>query len=533
MKLKHLFLPSLALGGAALLLGPAPTSEGYSLIGGSLSTAQRDFRIFNNFTDATANNNQVPDPQFPGHQGAVMAIWKAGIEWGSELHGNGTGDSTQPGGLGSGGANFDAHFQGDTNGIGTTNNNIHSEISGGSGGVLAFAETPISDGWRIRYYASWTWQDGPGSVFSGIDLQGVACHEYGHALGLGHSTAGGSPTMAAFLSGSGSAQRSIATDDMNGVQAIYGVKSATKPKINGVSVSGGTVTITGEDFSTAGNEVWFTNGSITSTGVDPTVKLTGVASTGGGTVITTGVPFGAGPGDVLVKKSASGNSSLSNAWPVDVMGDGGGGGLAITGISPSNVDALNVGSGQVVTISGTGFTSTTTVEVDGNPLFGIPSPYTIVNSTTITFDPPDAPQLGSVEVKVIDGGADATSSINYVVNDPPALQAGNGDEPVTFFTAGGLDITCAGAPGDTFLLIASSSNLPSVVPGFFSLDIGNNLSNVFLLSQPTLNSEGLASFNLPTTLPPFTTFFLQGLTVDAGFSLPLPNSNAQEVQALF
>ena len=40
------------LGGAALLIGPPLTTEGYSLIGGNLSQSQRDFRIYNNFTDA-------------------------------------------------------------------------------------------------------------------------------------------------------------------------------------------------------------------------------------------------------------------------------------------------------------------------------------------------------------------------------------------------------------------------------------------------------------------------------------------------
>ena len=84
---------------------------------------------------------------------------------------------------------------------GGTNDNINSAISGSSGGVLAFAETPISNGWRIRYYETWNWQDGPGND-GNIDLQGVACHEYGHALGLGHTNVGGA-TMFPSISGSG------------------------------------------------------------------------------------------------------------------------------------------------------------------------------------------------------------------------------------------------------------------------------------------------------------------------------------------
>ena len=184
MKLSKILLtaaaPIAALSLGTVLLTPG-TSEGYSLIGGQLSQSQRDFRIFNNFTDSDANNNQTPDDQFPGAQGAVMAIWKASVEWGSELHGDGTGDPHQNGSLGSGGANFDVSFQGEATAVGGTNNNIHSELTGSSGGVLAFTETPISDGWRIRYYSGWTWNDGPGTNISGVDLQGVACHEIGRA----------------------------------------------------------------------------------------------------------------------------------------------------------------------------------------------------------------------------------------------------------------------------------------------------------------------------------------------------------------
>ena len=147
--------------------------------------------MWNNFTDTQANNNITPHANFPGADGAEMAIWKGCIEWASLLHADGDGDTHQPFGLGSGGANFDAFYNGLATASGGTNGNTHSELGGGSGGTLAFTETPIADGWRIRYYSNWTWHDGPGPVNVGVDLQGVAAHEYGHALGLGHSTASG------------------------------------------------------------------------------------------------------------------------------------------------------------------------------------------------------------------------------------------------------------------------------------------------------------------------------------------------------
>ena len=212
---------------------------------------------------------------------------------------------------------------------------------------------------------------------------------------------------------------------------------------------------------------------------------------------------------------------------------GGGGSLSITGITPSSVDSLNVGSDQIVTISGTGFQPSTTVEVDGVPLFGIPSPYTYVNSTTITMDPPDG-KLGLSIVTVKNGSQSAVGLLTFVANDPPALQAGSGDEPVTVFSAGGLPLKCASYPNDLFVILGSTSNLPTSVPGFFSVGIGNNFTNLFNLLTVTVPANGVEEVNLGLGgLPPLTTFYLEGLAVDPNFTLPLPDSNTQEVQVIF
>lgn len=309
MRTTSFLLTGAAVGVACLLVAPRE-SQGYSTIGGLLNLNQRDVRVYDNFTMASANNNTTPDDNWPGYTGAELAIWKGCSEWGSELHGGtGAGDPTQT--VGSGGANFDVSWQGNANGIGSWNDNTHSMISGSSGGVLAYCETPIQDGWRIRYYQGWSWQDGPNSE-PGIDLQGVACHEYGHALGLGHTNVGGA-TMYPSISGNGAVQRSIENDDINGVKFIYGAKSASKPRITAVSGSGGQLTITGTNFSASNNEVWFTQAGTGGSGTP--IKVTGVTSNG--TSITVNVPVTAGPGDVLVRNNGTTNANLSNAWPVD------------------------------------------------------------------------------------------------------------------------------------------------------------------------------------------------------------------------
>jgi len=310
MKTQQILGSLAALGIAGALLLPTRT-EAFTVIGGSLGLTQRDFRVFNNFTDPTANNNLVADANFPGYLGVGMAMWKANLDWSSRLHGNGNGDPHQVGGLGSGGANFDPSWQGYASGVGGTNDNIISELAGSSGSTLAFCETPINDGWRIRVYADAAiWSDGPTTPNNQFDLQGVICHELGHALGLGHTGSVGA-TMEASVANPAVTSRSIQADDIAGVQSIYGVAPASKPIISGVVVAGTSLTINGSNFSGTGNEVWFTQAGVGGTG-DP-VKVTGVVSVG--TSLTVTVPANAGSGDVLVKISGTGNDKLSNPWP--------------------------------------------------------------------------------------------------------------------------------------------------------------------------------------------------------------------------
>ena len=318
VSLTSVALPAAAVAVGVLLLTPT-ASRAWTTLGGDLSLHQRHVRVFNNFTDPAANDNTTPHPEWPGFDGAEMAIWKACMEWGSELHGlTGEGDPHQPGGVGSGGANFDISWRGNAAAVGSTNDNTHSEISGNGGGVLAFTETPISDGWRIRYFSDpWIWHDGPGLGLVGganVDLQGIACHQYGHALGLGHSNVAGS-TMSGLFGGNGVEARSIEADDQAGVQAIYdAIDPTVKPHVAAVSLAAGVVTVTGAQFAAAGNELWFTPAGIVGGGVP--VKVVGLASSG--TMLQAPVPADAGPGDIQVKKGGvNGKKGLSNAFPFD------------------------------------------------------------------------------------------------------------------------------------------------------------------------------------------------------------------------
>lgn len=306
-------------GGALLSLMLAPaTSEGYAFLGGSLDLGQRDFRVFDNFSDPEANDNATPDPNFPGATGARLAIWKAVAEWGSAPRYDGIGDPTQPLGLGSGGANFDSTYQGLAPSIGDADSNVFGELAGAGGGVFAFTELPIQDGWRILFYRdAAVWHDGPGATqfVQGqvhMDLQGVAAHEYGHALGLAHSL-DTSATMFSVPVGTVSHFRSIEADDQAGVQALYGAAPPSKPRVTGYVVDGPTLRIQGANFSAANNTVWLTDGGPAADGTP--LEVPGLPSNGSEIVLP--LPAAAVPGDLLVRNDQSGGAALSNAFPFD------------------------------------------------------------------------------------------------------------------------------------------------------------------------------------------------------------------------
>jgi len=454
-----------AFTGLAQLATPAP-SDAFTTIGGSLGLSQRDLRVWNSFGNPQANNNTTPHPNFPGAVGAPMAIWKGAVEWASvPVGGNGLGDGVPSNAtLGSGGANFDAVWEGETFGSGSTNDNVHSEGGSCGGGTLAFTETPISNGWRIIYCAEWTWQDGPGDNNS-IDLQGVATHEHGHALGLGHSSDGNS-TMFFAITGDGVPDRSINNDDQAGVQFIYGSMGGNKCEITGISGStdiGDTLTISGQNFSANGNEVWFTK--FNSNGVP--VKLTNVSSTGGGTQIQVSIPNGVQDGNVVVKNSNSGGAALSNAWPIDI-GTGGAAPPFVSGVDPSIGQA---GGFTEVTITGFAFEGTTSVQFGGNEA----NSFTVDNDGQITALTPSGQTNTTVDIDVTnaDGTGTLPTAFQYTFNNPPMIDTvtpNNGPDSggtIATITGGsvvGADKVEFGGVAGTGLVVNSATELEVTTP---------------------------------------------------------------------
>ncbi|MSR62698.1 MAG: matrixin family metalloprotease [Planctomycetes bacterium] len=530
MNTRLFILPALALGGAALVLAPARPSSAFSKIGGLLDETQRDVRVFNNLLDATANDNVVSPSQFPGWDGAELAFWKGAIEWSSRLHGDGTGDPQSGNTLGTGLANFDPMFAGHSAGVGGTNDNIVSGITTcGGGGTLAFTETPISNGWRIRFCDEWNWDDGPGTIGGRFDLQGVMCHEYGHALGLGHSAVA-QATMAPAVSAGSTAIRSIAGDDVLGIQCIYGLASATKPTIVATVANAGTLTIYGTNFGATGNEVWFTNATTTTTGIDPIVRVTGVSSNG--TVVSVTIPGNASPGDVIVNKSGAGGATLSNAFPTDLVGTFGIPPVAhpnLTNVTPSTIDALIPGTAQTITLSGTDLDLTTSVTLDAVAIDA--ARWTIVDPSTITLDMPQAATIGAHNMGVSDGVLDQLG-ITIMPPATPKFELGNGDSLNVVDRDNGLTLILSGFVGTTHRLFASSSNLPSV-NAFVSFNIGNNFTDLADGGSFVIPASGWLQITVPTGAlvdpGPGPGFTFHAQTFEQFFPAPFDMSNSQSM----
>lgn len=98
----------------------------------------------------------------------------------------------------------------------------------GPSGVLAHAFYPPPNGGDVAGDAHFdeaeTWS--VGLPATGIDLYTVTAHEFGHALGLAHSTV----TDALMYPYYGGPHRFLSADDIAGIQSIYG----TSPWITGV-----------------------------------------------------------------------------------------------------------------------------------------------------------------------------------------------------------------------------------------------------------------------------------------------------------
>lgn len=170
-------------------------------------------------------------------------------------------------------------------------------------------------------------------------------------------------------------------------------KSNLSP-ITGVTAGGNTVTINGTGLSTA-SAVHF--GAATAT---PTVVNDGQ--------LTVAVPAGTGPGPVSVSVTTAGGTNN---------------GLTYTYVDLPTIATLNPNSGPptggtVVTLTGTNLTTTT-----GVAFGGVPAPYSVIDSTSLSVVTPPTPDgaPGPADVTVTTQGGSATLAGGFTYVAGPGI----------------------------------------------------------------------------------------------------------------
>ncbi len=157
------------------------------------------------------------------------------------------------------------------------------------------------------------WAAAPGGVYDFVwatsptstqfDIQSVAAHEFGHALGLDHSTVLAA-TMYPSASPGTTAMRTLEADDVSGAQSLYGTDVPSLEIISptsGFAGGGQTLTLTGQNFAAQGMYVWVAGQLATNTTwVSPTTVTCTVPAAGTAVGLVTVTVCSAGVCDDLL-----------------------------------------------------------------------------------------------------------------------------------------------------------------------------------------------------------------------------------------
>lgn len=207
----------------------------------------------------------------------------------------------------------------------------------------------------------------------------------------------------------------------------------------------------------------------------------------------------------------------------------------INGVSPFFITAVMPDSPAKITLTGTGFSGVDAVTVDGVPLNSFPPEFIVASDTEliVTLVPPY--DVGTKTIAVSEGATTVSINLPVFFNSEPKIDLLNSD-PGFLITALGLDVYMGGPAGDLHLLLVSNSPVPSSLPGYFDVQLGNNLSALFGLGAYAVDSTtGYAQVSIPVSgLSTGTKLYFQSVVLSASNPvLPLSASNLEVGTVLF